>query len=442
MAKHIQTSIGANYLRAGWGKEALLREVLSNARDAVVMHDAVMEVSHAGSTLKVVTKGATMSRRNMLLGGGNKFGRSDTIGQFEEGLKLALLVAARESIPVKIHTGDEIWKPSIRPSTQFDGEPVLTISVSNTSEYFDGVRVEIGKTSKKEWEAERVKYLFLLDDEHIGRVKPSEYANTDVLTHPSQKGRVYVKGVFVQTMEDIAYGYDIRDAAVDRDRKMVNPYSAKYSMTEALVGFASKNGDAAKILYTQASLNHSDGAGYNLHYAPESVVDNLVEAFDAEHGEGAIACENADQVKALRNLGKPAAIAPEHLRSAIVLRRGHASVAIAQAIKAPSKTHLREDLTTSEIQNLDMAVTVLTDAGYTAAVDVVTFPDDSVLGQISLKTGMIYLSRKTLGSLKTAVSTLIHEIAHRESGAIDGAIAHCHMVETIWEKVWAKAFGV
>lgn len=442
MSKRIQTSIGVNYLRAGWDKSALIREVLSNAQDAHLMHDAEMEVSHKGATLTVVTRGATLARRNMLLGGGNKFGRSDTIGQFEEGLKLALLVAARDNIPCKITTGAEIWKPVIASSAAFDGEEVLTIVVSDTKEYFDGVRVEVGKISAKEWEIEKKKYLFLLDNEAIGRVKPSEGASAHVLTARAQKGRIYVKGVFVQTMQDAAYGYDLLEVKVDRDRKMVDDWDAKYAMSAALVSMSAKDKGVAKTLYTQAKLGHSDGSGYSVAYAENEALDAICEAFDEEYGAGAVACTDAKEVERLRNLGKPAAVVPARLREAIEKKRGRAAVVIGNLLKQPTAIVKRNDLTAFEAQNLDMAVEVLADAGYTLAVDVVEFPEEKVLGQIDMVTGMILVSRKVLSNVRKVVATLIHEVAHRESCAGDGSSAHTDAIEQIWEKVWAKAFGV
>lgn len=438
----VKTSIGAGYLRNGWGKEALLREVLSNAKDAAEMHGDELVVEHKGSTLIVTNKGTTLSRRNMLLGGGDKFGRSDTIGQFEEGLKLALLVAARENIKVKIRTGYEAWKPAIKASAAFGGEEVLAITVVEGDEYFDGTSVEISGVTAAEWAVERQKYLFLLDDASIGRVQPTSYASTDVLTAAGQKGRVYVRGVFVQVMDDIAYGYDLRSAKVDRDRKMVDAWDAKYQMTEALTALSAKNAQVAKTLYEQAKLNKGDGAGYTLGYAQGAALDALVEAFDADFGADAVPCSDAEQVKQLRYLGKNAAVVPEKLREALEKRRGKAATALEHALNQPAKVIPGSELTATERDNLDMALSLLSDVGLTTAVDVVEFHDAKLDGRIHVKSEMINVARRTLTSVKRVMEVLVHELAHRESGAGDGTTAHTQAVETIWSKLWAKAIGV
>lgn len=440
MAK-FQLSITPSYFRgeSGWTKSALIREVISNARDAVVMHGCTLEVSHKGNTLTVISRGATLSRSNMLMGGGTKRNVAEAIGEHSEGLKGALAVAAREKIPFRLRTGDEVWKPAITESAQFDGAEVLTIVTTKSDEYFDGVSVEIGKVSAAEWAAEKQNYLFLLDDENVGR--ESGASSTDVLTHASQKGRVYVKGVFVQVMDDLAYGYDMREGKVDRDRRMVDVWDAKYHMSDALLALAARNAQAAKNLYKQAKANRGDGGGYTVAYAHGAALDALIAEFDAEHGEDTIACASADEVTKLRYLGRNAAVVPDRLREAIEKKRGKAMVKVAELLSQPVKTIPRTELTAAEAQSLDMAVAVLEDVGFEFAVDVVEFHEKSTLGQINQSTGMISVARSVLAQHSTVLRVLIHELAHRESGATDGTVAHSQTIESIWLKVWQKNFG-
>lgn len=440
MAK-FQLSITPSYFRgeSGWTKSALIREIVSNAQDAVVMHGATMEVVHKGNTLSVISRGATLSRSNMLMGGGTKRNVAAAIGEHCEGLNGAVSVAAREKIPFKIRTGDEVWKPSITESAAFGGAEVVTITVTKVDEYFDGVAVEIGKVTAAEWAAEKGNYLFLLDDTSIGREEGT--SSTDVLTHASQKGRVYVKGVFVQTMDDLAYGYDLREGKVDRDRRMVDAWDAKYHMSDALLALSARNAQAAKALYKQAKQNRGDGGGYTVGYAHGAALDALIAELDAEHGEGTIACSNADEVTKLRYLGRNAAVVPDRLREAIEKKRGKALAKIAELLSQPVKTIPRTELTDVEVQNLDMAVAVLEDVGYSFAVDVAQFHEERTLGQIQQTTGMISIARSVLAQHSTVLRVLIHELAHRESGATDGTIAHSQMIESIWLKVWQQNFG-
>jgi hypothetical protein len=440
MAK-FQLSITPSYFRgeSGWTKSALVREVVSNARDAVVMHGCDMTVEHRGTKLVVTTRGATLSRRNMLMGGGDKRGVEEAIGEHSEGLKGAMAVAARDGIPLRLLTGDEIWKPSITASAAFDGAEVLTINVAKASEYLDGVVVEIGKVSAAEWAAEKKNYLFLQDDAQVQR--QSGASNTYVLTHASQRGRVYVKGVFVQMMDDLAYGYDLLSAKVDRDRRMVDSWDARYQMTDALAALSARDAKAAKVLYSQAKANRGDGAGYTLRYIGGTALDAVLAEFDAEHGADTIACSTSEEASKLRYLGRNAAVVPERLREAIEQRRGRAAAKVAELLSAPVKTIPRGELTAREAEALDMAVEVVRDAGYDLTVDVVEFHDKRTLGQFTTGTGMISVARSALAKSSSVLRVLVHELGHRESGATDGTVAHTQAVEEIWQAVWERSFG-
>jgi hypothetical protein len=436
-------SIATNYLRVSpsWaiGHEVnpLLREFISNAHDAKVMHGAQVSVTHDGKKkLTVESRGAVLSRRNMMLGGGDKFGRTDVIGKFEEGSKLALLVAAREGVRVKVRTGDEVWVPSIEPNKQFDNEESLVITTAKQA-FDNAVRVEI-EISAEEWAVQRKNFLFLMSEEETGLVR---VGRTGVLKHPSMVGRVYVKGVFVQAMQDLAFGYDLDTANVDRDRRMVDEWDAKYEMSQALVSLAADK-KIAKKLYEQAKAGRPEGSGYGITQVGGAAQENLLEIFDAEFGSDAVACRTAAEVASLRYAGVNAAVVPDKLREAVERKRGNAATVLARVLSTPEEIVHRDTLSDEERSVLDEAVAIVAGAGIenvAGTVDVAVFRDPKVLGKIC--NDMVCVSRQVLGSVPQTVRVLVHEFAHRDSGATDGTVAHTQAVEEIWQAVWERSFG-
>ena len=82
---------------------------------------------------------------------------------------------------------------------------------------------------------EVVKKTLFLKDVYVGTYVEDNYKKTsygNILFEESEKGRVYVNGIFVTILEDLKYGYDVKARYIEigRDRNLIDSYKiTKYT---------------------------------------------------------------------------------------------------------------------------------------------------------------------------------------------------------------------
>ncbi len=95
----IKYPISANYV-SHWGIWEAAREILQNAMDAPQYN-----VSYTDGEM-IVTNPGSLNLKALLLGESDK--AEGARGQYGEGLKLAMLIAAREKRTMRVWTGSEL----------------------------------------------------------------------------------------------------------------------------------------------------------------------------------------------------------------------------------------------------------------------------------------------------------------------------------------------
>lgn len=204
-----------------WGLWEAVREVYQNALDENTLDpDNIASMVHyaAVDTLVIKTTKGLLIPSSLVLGNTSKAGDSSQRGKFGEGYKLALLVLARMELPIEILNGPNVWFPRIEYDETF-GSSVLNIYVDETmgDPSHEGVEFVIHEIDAAQFST-------------IQRnITPCESRNT-ILLSDSEKGRVYVGGLFVGTMKEFQRGYSFLPGAigVDRDRCMINGFDLSY----------------------------------------------------------------------------------------------------------------------------------------------------------------------------------------------------------------------
>jgi hypothetical protein len=219
-ASSFQLSLSPAYC-SDWGLWEGVREIVQNAFDAAT-DGHLYQISHdpAANTLTISTRGVRLDKRVWLFGTSSK--ADDTSGKyrghFGEGLKLGVLCLTRAGFPLEIVNGDETWTPSLAHSEAF-GDKVLTITTEPLPGDTGEFSITIGGITAFAWGDMRNKFLPL--------TPPVQAINTkdvQILADANQRKRVYVKGIFVNEVDSLVYGYDLADARTDRDRRMVSDY--------------------------------------------------------------------------------------------------------------------------------------------------------------------------------------------------------------------------
>lgn len=438
----IETSLEANYQRS-WGISEGVRDLIANAKDAEIEHGPTgkgqMVVWHKGDTLYVRTKGVTLDRDVLLMGVSSKMDRSDTIGQFGEGLVMSFLAIAREEgYGVVVTNGGERWTPAIEPSTGYKGREVLVINTRKLQKARRSYTAAISGIDKDEWEALREQFLFLDPDyKEAQSVKPSECYHR-ILLQSKFKGRIFVKGVMVSTREELKFGYDL-DMPINRDRHMMEEWNLRWKLAEVLQGAVKlqpkKFVKYVKDIMTDGSSPEAAGLASNAAYGGMATAKVLAKDFDAEHGEGAIPVDNAADAREVEEDGGKPVIVSKPFREMLEAAKGPRSVQQAKEKFTVTATVQWNDLSKAEKAVLEQTADLLTGTAtckvrgfdVLANTKVVTFQSPKVLGTFCKVTSEIRLARRTLASVKDCIQTAAHEAAHAIE--INHGSAH-HGVET------------
>jgi len=435
MAK-FELSITVKYLPE-WGVWEGVRELIQNGKDAEVEHSAPLTVDWRNGTLRIENEGAVLSREALLFGTTSKGGRADLIGKFGEGLKLGMLALVRAGRSVKVRTGSEVWTPSIARSEKYGNADVLVVDIKDGNEEKRRVRVEIGGVTESDWLAFRARFLFLRD----GRESDKNVVKTsdgDLLIGDKYAGKLYVKGIFVMQSPNLRYGYNYRDAELDRDRNMIESYDRKRKMAYILNAAVSVRPDLVNpYLDMLEDLDCEECQGITPWALPESlVIDAAVSRFVARYGSNAVPCRTMAECADIEHYGMRGVVVTE--ATAVILKGtlGNAETTKVRFAKAVTKQYSFADLTDVERANLTSALALMSNAGLTATlvrVDVVDYQDPDLNG---LHHGArVSVARKLLVTERDVLCVLVHEFAHDAGN--DGDKSHVAAIEASWSAIVA-----
>lgn len=441
-----ELTIDATYLDNNrWDAAAGIREFMQNARDAEIEQNAPLTVSHRVNSegrgvLVLENEGAVLARDTLLLGRSTKRDRQDELaGKYGEGYKLGSLALLRAGYEVKIRNGGEVWIPSIEASEKFDGRPVLVFNISTGRAERNRVQVEITGVSAEDWKALRENFLFLYKRE----IKMVETVHGALLLGPKFKSRVYVKGILVMTDTTLDYGYDLKDAELDRDRRIIESYHLKSHLSRLWGDAVSADPEALfDDFYDMLARNATDVQGIQAWTAdrisPE-IAAKVAERFQAKHGDNAIPVANLAESKDIEHLGARGIVAHLPLAAALARTLGDSDKVKDRLREEVKETFSWPDLTKIERTNLESALDLVNNAAPVTLdeVDVVAFRSPTLQGQF--KDGRVLLARPILASRQDSLAVVVHEVAHRRGG--DGDKDHVAEIERIWAEIVDKLRG-
>ncbi len=409
--------IKADYVK-NWGLSHAFRELIANAKDADV-EGYPLDCRYVAKEKKLYISNANVKLDHdvLLFGGSSKAGRSAMIGQYGEGLKLALLVLAREGVDIKIRNGrDETWTPSIEWSDQWSAH-VLTIQTRmlvkpRDLESFD---VEIGGMELETWHAIENLFLFL---------NPAKTLDTrvgQVLVDPEHVGRVYVKGVYATSIEKYDHGYNFYDLDTGRDRQI----PARWAMDEAIGKIwnelSKSNSDNASIIYDLVEKGKSEGTAFQ-YSSDQGIIDGLAATFRTRHGAQAIPVTSVGEQEQIKHLGYNGVLVPITLSYQL-----HKTFPTAEQLAEKHSVDVLERLGPTQLHKSENNVLqaallwferLIPGARFRVIVGV--FREESIDG---LHVGEeIFVSRHVLKDFGKTLMVLAHEFAHDKGR--DGSFNH------------------
>lgn len=281
MTNKIEMPISPNYVKH-WGLWEAIREILQNAFD---QGEYNIEYDEQEQRLLISSSG-TLEKSTLLLGDSGK-GESDR-GRFGEGYKLALLVLTRLGHVVKIGTGDEIWTAKIEKSETFQAD-VLNVYIEESSlEDLDSTCFNIHGITSDQWESISGNYLEDTETEWI-------------LDQESERGRIYVGGLFVTKIDKFKQGYAFSHTMVklDRDRKMIQDFDVSYHASRLWAARNYKTAGNSAHVRALLMARSPDVEYLELHLRQDNteLVEELKIDFERLNGPNALPVATEDEIK-------------------------------------------------------------------------------------------------------------------------------------------------
>ena len=417
-----------------WGLWEGVREVMQNAKDAEVEHNASLMVyfRKETGTLFIVNEGCTLPYEAMLMGHSTKRHRTDLIGKIGEGFNLGILALLRKGLTVKIRSGSEVWIPSIQRSETFNAQ-VLCFSIDKGRKEMNRVAVEIARISEGDWlELER-RFLFLkrpLENESI-----TTYSG-DLLLGPQHKGKLFAKGIYVADDPKVKYGYNFANAQLDRDRKMIEQYNLQYHMQEIWRNATATRPDLFEAFGEMLDEQAADMAGvneWNAKSLPEALRNQIVAKFHERYGDNALPVDTLASSQEVEHFGKKGVICPKPMQHILESVLGTVATNKSRLAEETVGLYSWQELDSVEQLNLISALELVNPVETVTLndVDVAEFRDPRLRGLFKL--GRVQIAKTVLFSRAETLRTIIHEVAHRAGG--DGEKDHVSNIERIWSGV-------
>lgn len=265
-SRTIELPLSRGYVRA-WGVRQAVRELLQNAIDS----DSPLEYSFNGDTLTIGSRDVVLDTKSLILGNTTKAEDMESIGNFGEGYKLALLVLIREGLKVVVRNGYVDWHPEFRQSDVYQDEVLCINEVPAAKANFALEFVISGLSHEQTTE---------IYDSCLQMQPPQADAiETDMGNIlPSKPGCLYVGGLFV-CHTDLTYGYDMKPKylQLERDRMTVSNWDLRLQVKN--MWFATQRWDEIAEKMDQ-KVTDLDYAEYG---CPELVKEACFRRFKAQH---------------------------------------------------------------------------------------------------------------------------------------------------------------
>lgn len=211
-----------------------MRELFQNALDQETKdprNKMVFEYDSKNERVTIGNKTSVLDANSLLLGFTTKADDSATIGQHGEGYKIAFMVLLREgkAIHVLNYGKQQEWEVKLVKSRRFSGCMVPTVYVEKKM-FWEPVpdrdlTIVVDGITPDEWTAISECNLHLLRKKKVlQECEAEDYGR--VLLDGDQSGRVYVKGLYVCTVKELCYGYDLEPQYItlDRDRSLIRNF--------------------------------------------------------------------------------------------------------------------------------------------------------------------------------------------------------------------------
>lgn len=312
-----------------WGVVEAVREIFQNAVDNEIENtENKMSWEYKDNNLTISNKTSKLSARSLLLGESSKRDNKDTIGQHGEGYKIAFMVLLRNDKKITVYNygAKEVWEVRLVKSKRYCGELLTTVFVDKQAVWKkipnDDLSIVIEGITEDEFNDIVSKNLILQkliipENFTSDRVFYGSKGN-NILLSESERGNIYVKGLFVCNNDKLKYGYDFLPSVIslDRDRKLIDTF---YLFWEASVLWQEAAASGKEELESRflALYHNKDGdvkyiKDMSMHIT--AVADIVAHDFFDKNGDDAIPVTDSSEYEIVKRNreGTPVIVSEEH----------------------------------------------------------------------------------------------------------------------------------
>lgn len=412
-----------------WGLNHALREVISNGYDAEAEHGATCSVAYnaAKQTLVVKNENVNVDVHALYFGESSKRGDSRFVGQYGEGLKLAMLVFARSNIPVVIKNGRfESWKPLLEKDGL--GVESLCVEITKTNRNDNDFEVIVPGITEEGWETIQSWFLKLKTpcERHVARAG-------ELLDDPEFTGRIYVRGVYVTTRPQYEFGYNFLHVDTGRDRRIPSTHDVDWAISSMWAELASRAD--AKLLARMYKAFERECAEQDVfqYVRPDELAEKMLALFHCEYGDDAVPVMGTVEGQGLEHLGKVPVTLPTRLVGLLRQRIASPEQMIREYSQRVEERFALSALAEDEAANFRAALALLRPEvpNIDSRALVVRFASNEVDGLHSGEE--VYIARHTLKDFGKLSMLLVHEFAHDDG--VDGTSSHVRAIHRLSERV-------
>lgn len=427
--KRIVTGISPNYVK-NWDVIKGIREIIQNYLDTKNEFCCKGYIYYKDGVAMVKDFGPGLEPRHLALGVSEK--GLGAIGKYGEGLKLALLVLARERRKVEIWSNGTIIRPDIEHSDLY-GTEVMVFNIQPMqpchAKTHQGTTIRF-LCSKDELEAAKSYFKCFLSEK-----SGFKWIEKDRISLPG--GYIYINGARVGKISDALFSYHLYEKETgdigNRDREVIDQEKVEPYIRKILAETSSLT-VMRKVLKALINREYSWEIKIGL---PSWMISKKSRSlwkrafFEIVGTKDAVLSSwRIDDNTRAGYLGYKVVDISGHGWWDLLNYVGVKTAAeiAAEDGKKSSKRIAIKDLTDEERSNLKIAKRLV--GKYYNPVGEVIIMEDltgmvnaarglTINGACELKTGKIYLRREILSNLHQTLHTLLHEAVHKYTGADD-----------------------
>ena len=417
-----QVGISPEYVK-DWSKTEAIREIIQNYLDSRDEFECDGYISWEDGWATVKDYGPGLEMRHLVMGISEKADNSR--GQFGEGLKLAMLVFAREHKDIEIWAKGKKIKPVISYNETYETD-MISLEIEELPPHFaathtgTSIKFECTENELEAGKAYFIKY-FKRDNEYF------KWVDKDFVSFPG--GNIWINNSRVGRIDDAKFSYHLtgKEAreAINRDRGSIDTEKLAEIIRDKFSSTRSLNTMRHLITWVKDEESCWETDSIELYGSwIDSNNNNLWKrAITEVFGDDLVlASDSADANKQAEYNGARLVNIRSWRWNDLFKEMGVPTAKQVLAKKTKTRRIAQKDLESSELNILGEAKK-LVEKHYNKCGRVIIVDhfigESNTLGMYKRSSDEIFIKRSQLIDLRTTLESLLHECCHKHSGASD-----------------------